>query len=715
VLGYLQMEQTPVRGARTRVFSTVFAAITTMIALAIAGCGGKSVSKPTPETKPADNKDVGAGKQIKPYTLAPKNRALIYGTDRSGGSTVIPLLGKKNTQTVDVMAVFARPGNARGMLSPTRLTTEPQTVREINVGVVETHSGGTGATWRSAVWLAAFVSATILNKDLTDFSYLARSSGFIDGPSAGALTTVGFLASITGATVDPKATMTGTINPDGTVGPVGGIVHKINAAIAKGKKRIGFPIGRRYDRDMNTRKRVDLVELARKQGATAVEISDVWQAYEFLTGKKLPTPVPVEPKAMALEPSVEKNLERLYKEWRKRLAAEFALILRIKRLGELQGGLRTMASLAEHEATGAEKLLRQGVYASAYYRVIKATVFASATVATWQIMEKVKQGDVAGARQTLRAFASLSQKIEPTLRKIGKLRPGTMGGHMLMVSAFQQAVAGWGFHVVGTTAMQNADKYLARLRRVPPAQQKAALGLVARAVAPALLNVAHGMARTRMATETMELEKSSSDNYTCSLPNARRLALSYSSASVANLKYFESLFVTRAAKQLKISDDVARIRFMKREPDYLISFKAVHLSARAFSGLPEKLKKAWGDKSLPWSLSTLAAGILSYFKSSLLISKWSSLGVKVNRVSGTVTEVRMKKAFIHMLTMAERKARERAHEAKLASGSIPIQARLHYQNAKVLRDGSLNDKFKALELFWASTMYSQTAVMLARN
>ena len=154
---------------------------------------------------------------------------------------------------------------------------------------------------------------------------------------------------------------------------------------------------------------------------------------------------------------------------------------------------------------------------------------------------------------------------------------------------------------------------------------------------------------------------------------------------------------------------------MAHEPDYLIAAKSITLAARAYAGLPRKLKLDWGEKSLQWSLSTLAAGILSYFKSSVLISKWASLGAKVNPTSGTVTEVRMKKAFIHMLAMAERKARERAHEAKLASGTIPVQARLHYQNALVLRDGTLNDKFKALEEFWASTMYSQTAVMLARN
>ena len=45
-----------------------------------------------------------------------------------------------------------------------------------------------------------------------------------------------------------------------------------------------------------------------------------------------------------------------------------------------------------------------------------------------------------------------------------------------------------------------------------------------------------------------------------------------------------------------------------------------------------------------------------------------------------------------------------------------MNERLHYQNARVLREGGdLGDRLRALELYWLSSVYSQTAVMLARN
>ena len=40
-------------------------------------------------------------------------------------------------------------------------------------------------------------------------------------------------------------TMTGTINPDGTVGPVGGIPEKIAGTAKAGYKRILIPAGQR--------------------------------------------------------------------------------------------------------------------------------------------------------------------------------------------------------------------------------------------------------------------------------------------------------------------------------------------------------------------------------------------------------------------------------------------------------------------------------------
>jgi hypothetical protein len=84
----------------------------------------------------------------------------------------------------------------------------------------------------------------------------------------------------------------------------------------------------------------------------------------------------------------------------------------------------------------------------------------------------------------------------------------------------------------------------------------------------------------------------------------------------------------------------------------------------------------------------------------VLISQWS---------------IEREKAFMHMLAFAEQRARENAHAALVATGEIPLQARLRYQRARILREGDAAEKLAALEAYWAASNYAQMAVMLARN
>ena len=85
--------------------------------------------------------------------------------------------------------------------------------------------------------------------------------------------------------------MTGIINPDGTIGPVGGIPEKFAGSIEKGKKRIGYPIGMRMARSRRRPTSSSISSRSRRSsGAEAVEIADVHDAYKLLTGKVLPEP-----------------------------------------------------------------------------------------------------------------------------------------------------------------------------------------------------------------------------------------------------------------------------------------------------------------------------------------------------------------------------------------------------------------------------------------
>jgi len=64
----------------------------------------------------------------------------------------------------------------------------------------------------------------------------------IDGPSAGALMTVLAIAAIEGWEPDADVTLTGTIDADGRIGEVGGVVEKSRAAKISGERVILLPL-----------------------------------------------------------------------------------------------------------------------------------------------------------------------------------------------------------------------------------------------------------------------------------------------------------------------------------------------------------------------------------------------------------------------------------------------------------------------------------------
>ena len=643
----------------------------------------------------------------------PKNVATIYGVDANGGSVEIPLVGAKSERKVNPMAVMLGE-TATGVLGESTLSTEPTDSGEVGVFIGGNISGGLGPQWEAAIWLSSFIAASALNKDLTDFEFRASASGRIDGPSAGALMTVGFLASMIGDEIDPKATMTGTVNPDGTVGTVGGIVHKFTKALEEGKTRLGYPIGRRYDIDMNTNERVDLEQLARDAGGEAHEISDIWEAYEFLTGKKLPVALPVDQKEMRLDDAVERMFKSKYDSWKAEFDSNFNDLVDLYQQGQLVGGTLTLAEEAEREFTAAESLLSQGLTSSAYNRMLTAVTYAATARLVWMVQYHVALGDINSAVDTLSVFTSSIDATREAMDKVGAIVPSTLGGHLQMISAFQSAIPGWGFNFYGSEALMDAAGYLAQLYDVPavylgdPALQEELFSKVL----PGALTMANSFVNSQRALEAIEIEAAQSINYQCSLPAARRLAKSYSSAATANISYFESIAVEPAAKDAGMHLDNARAYYMSVNNDYLIAYHAMAMPDHP--GMPAELKASWGENSLPWSLGVLSGALLSYFKVSLLVAEQYSLQVQYD-MFGAATSVANEKAFISAMNGAERKARQHANSAKVATGEIPIQSRIHYQNAAVLREGTLADKLRALQLFWMSSMYSQTATMLTRN
>jgi uncharacterized protein len=107
-----------------------------------------------------------------------------------------------------------------------------------------------------------------------------RPSGS-DGPSAGAAMAVGFIAMFKGDRIHRGTALTGTLEPGGLIGWVGGIPDKIRAAKREGYHTVLVPRGQLYSAQWN------LIELGYQLSIAVREVDTVDDAYRIMTGKSL--------------------------------------------------------------------------------------------------------------------------------------------------------------------------------------------------------------------------------------------------------------------------------------------------------------------------------------------------------------------------------------------------------------------------------------------
>jgi uncharacterized protein len=152
--------------------------------------------------------------------------------------------------------------------------------------------------------LAAMVASDVLGIDqrMYDFYYIIDiSSPIIGGPSAGGALTVATIAAVNRWELKPDVVMTGMINPDESIGPVGGIPFKLEAAAAKNATLFLIPQGQSTVTERRTVTRtkgafiiseekeetVDVVELGKKLNVTVKEVGTIQDAVPAFTGHEI--------------------------------------------------------------------------------------------------------------------------------------------------------------------------------------------------------------------------------------------------------------------------------------------------------------------------------------------------------------------------------------------------------------------------------------------
>jgi hypothetical protein len=333
---------------------------------------------------------------------------------------------------------FAMQGDAvKGGTSPVIVGVEPNPRHSMRVGFYEGVAGGSGATWRASGWMASVLAYLTLGIDLSEYRISFDVPGRVDGPSAGGLMTTALLAALLGDTVRPDATMTGIINPDGTIGPVGGIPHKIDGAAAQGKKLVLVPYGQRFDLDLQLKKPVDLVERGRARGVEVREVRHLAEAYATLTGHALPLARPVGDAQPEAPPGVQAKVRDRTQGLVRRYQA---LTAKVKASGQLDPALQGMAGQAERSQALAAQALIQGLFAVAYDRMITATVLGESVVLGLDIGRALREGGEPAARgylETLRKPAGA--KLEGLVKRLDQTSPQSLADGAALAEAYGMA------------------------------------------------------------------------------------------------------------------------------------------------------------------------------------------------------------------------------------------------------------------------------------
>ncbi len=141
----------------------------------------------------------------------------------------------------------------------------------------------TGTGTQAQATLSTLVACRLVNVNCNHYNfyfYITSSSSEVSGPSAGAAFAIAAMAVLTGKPLNPKIAMTGTANPDGSMGIVGDVATKSEAAAAQGMKIFLYPSDEPSPDNMTPA----ALAYDESLGMVAVPISSVYQAYQYFTG-----------------------------------------------------------------------------------------------------------------------------------------------------------------------------------------------------------------------------------------------------------------------------------------------------------------------------------------------------------------------------------------------------------------------------------------------
>jgi hypothetical protein len=554
------------------------------------------------------------------------------------------------------------------------------------VGVFEESAGATGPAWRSTFWLAAWMGTVLADRYAEGWRISfegQRGTRRVEGPSAGAAFAVSVAASIRGDRLRSDSVLTGTLLPDGGVGPVDGILQKFRAAAKAGRKRLGYPAGQAVVLDLETRKWVKLAEDPALKGVELVELADLHQAYQFLTGAELRQLPPLPSDQMVLPPGASQLL--------------LAKSTRVLTEAQTTAGALSRPALPERLA----RALTRGRAASqardpvgAYFLAVEALGAARAE----RDLELL--GDLSNGEQWARALGLARRLLGDCERNLDELMDGAFGLRACDGAALVELA----------DAMEPMLGALGSIERVVnaggPLLTHLQKGTVPSGTQPETAAMAGSLRDLVLKLETaLLLLAVARDQLAVADPSLRAAQVCadlhwdqevFRSLAESNLEYFEAVFLGPQAARTGRGLEQLRQELMDQDPDFR--------RARFNLVVPSNDQVWEGRSNIIRDAARLGGALSSQFATSAMVMQRMAPGLDQPGSAAALT------------ARARTNALRWAAVARETLGRVPIPAVMDFAlgDHQSTQEGP-QARQRALEHFWRSSGWSLAAVALGRG
>jgi uncharacterized protein len=614
--------------------------------------------------------------------------AACSGSSKTGthNSTTTTLPTPTRSVTVDPLAVSAPttgPPSATGGPAGSgaiAVSIRPAADGKLHVGFRGNAAGAAGSQWRAAGWSAVATATLLTGAPLANREIDFSVSGASGAAGAGALMTIAVLALLRGDALEPGITITGTIAPDGTIGPVAGVPEAVTAAGLAHDTRMLIPVGERSSRDQSG-KIVDVVAAGRRAGVTVTQTPSVYDAYRKFTGKPLPRVVLTDAK---LSSAASDKLRTEVETW---LAKYASALTDFQSLSPgVQRDLAPYADTAAAAEEQAKQLTGDGLQAGAFDQSVQAAALMNAIAQAGQSFPVLLAQGPKPFVAKIRASQSIGAEITGLTGELASFAPQTVSDASALTAAYANAIDALSLSRLAGSLF-SAPAFTA-----PESLTQAAEGAIDYDLAGSLVDASNDILSSGEGLSGPPLDGN---------VDMADAASFFRLAAEANLAVFRQLVVVPFAKARHVTDAVAAATLAASNSLYALAANG----DRVLRALP-----SYFGTGTHAAYAQLGGARALYARTAELAAEYSPLGT-FDPATLDVTGIANGTAFNSMIGLA-RSQLVSSIGALRTKGADPVTAAADNEVGSVEAAGSTNDRFDALGSYWDGYLGSRLLAYL---